>query len=110
MNILFATLLDAAPAAGNPQGDMMPTIVMMVALFAIVYFFMIRPQNKKQKEAQKFRNSLQPGQDVMTIGGVHGTIRSVDDSAGTVVLEIATGTKVKFEKSAIVPLGTAQQK
>lgn len=107
---LFA-LLDGAPAAANPQGQsMMPTIIMMVVLFAIVYFFMIRPQNKKQKEIQKFRNALQPGQDVVTIGGIHGTIKSIDENGSTIVLEVATGTKIKFEKSAIMPSGTQVQK
>lgn len=83
----------------------MPTIVMMVALFAIVYFFMIRPQNKKQKEIQNFRNALQVGQEVVTIGGIHGTVKSIDETANTVVLEVATGVKMRFEKSAIMPLG-----
>ena len=78
-------------------------IIMMVALFAIMYFFMIRPQNKKQKEIQKFRNSLQTGQDVVTIGGIRGTIRSIDENENTVTLEVSTGTKIVFEKSAIMP-------
>ena len=86
-----------------PKGDMTSTIIMMVALFAIMYFFMIRPQNKKQKEIQKFRNSLQAGQDVVTIGGIRGTIRSIDENENTVTLEVATGTKIVFEKSAIMP-------
>ena len=84
-------------------GDMTSMILMMVALFAIMYFFMIRPQNKKQKEIQKFRNSLQAGQDVVTIGGIRGTIRSIDEIENTVTLEVATGTKIVFEKSAIMP-------
>ena len=84
-------------------GDMTSMILMMVALFAIMYFFMIRPQNKKQKEIQKFRNSLQAGQDVVTIGGIRGTIRSIDENENTVTLEVATGTKIVFEKSAIMP-------
>lgn len=86
-----------------PKGDMTSIIIMMVALFAIMYFFMIRPQNKKQKEIQKFRNSLQAGQDVVTIGGIRGTIRSIDENENTVTLEVATGTKIVFEKSAIMP-------
>lgn len=86
-----------------PKGDMTYMIIMMVALFAIMYFFMIRPQNKKQKEIQKFRNSLQAGQDVVTIGGIRGTIRSIDENENTVTLEVATGTKIVFEKSAIMP-------
>ncbi len=103
---MFALLQGAAPA-GEPS--MMPTIIMMVVLFAIVYFFMIRPQNKKQKEIQKFRNSLTVGQEVVTIGGIHGTIKSIDEQNNTVSLEVATGTKIKFEKSAIMPAGTAPQ-
>lgn len=90
--------------------SMMPTIIMMVVLFAIVYFFMIRPQNKKQKEIQKFRNALQAGQEVVTIGGIHGTIRSVDESDNTVTLEVSTGVKMKFEKSAIMPTAAAGEK
>lgn len=86
----------------DPQ--MLPTILMMVVLFVIVYFFMIRPQQKKQKEIQKFRNSLTVGQEIITIGGLHGTIKSIADA--TVVLKVATGVELTFEKSAIVPLGT----
>ena len=96
------TLLQAAAGGGGLE-----MIIMMVVLFAIVYFFMIRPQNKKQKEIQKFRNALAVGQDVVTIGGIHGQVKNIDDNI--VTLEIATGTKVKFEKSAIMPSGTAPE-
>lgn len=106
MNTILYALLDAAPQAGQ-EPSMMPTIIMMVVLFAIVYFFMIRPQNKKQKEIQKFRNALSTGQNVVTIGGIHGTIKSIDDNDNTVMLEVATGVKVKFEKSAIMPNAAA---
>jgi len=91
--------------AQNGQGGMTSMIVMMVVLFAIMYFFMIRPQNKKQKEIQNFRNALQQGQEVVTIGGIHGTVKSIDDERNTVTLEIATGVKIVLEKSAIMPKG-----
>lgn len=78
-------------------------ILMMVILFAILYFFMIRPQSKKQKEIQKFRDSLSVGQDVITIGGIHGTIKSINEEQGTVSLEVATGVKITFAKEAINP-------
>ena len=112
LNTLFAML--EAPAApetgtGDPTPSMMPTLIMMVVLFAIIYFFMIRPQNKKQKEIQKFRNSLQVAQDIVTIGGIHGTIRSIDEASNTVMLEVATGVKIKFERSAILPAGSPVQ-
>ena len=81
----------------------MSMIIMMVALFAIMYFFMIRPQNKKQKEIEKFRSALSVGQDVVTIGGIYGTVRSIDEAENTVTLEVATGVKMKFAKSAVNP-------
>lgn len=90
-------------AAG--QQSMWPSIIMMVALFAIVYFFMIRPQQKKQKEINNFRNALTVGQDVVTIGGIHGTIKHIDEVKQTVSLRVASGVEITFEKSAIVPSG-----
>lgn len=97
-----STLLQAAAGGGGLE-----MIIMMVVIFAIIYFFMIRPQNKKQKEIQKFRDTLSVGQDVVTIGGLHGQVKNIDDNI--ITLEIATGTKVKFEKSAIMPAGTAPE-
>lgn len=85
-------------------------IIMMVVLFAIVYFFMIRPQNKKQKEIQKFRNALTVGQAVVTIGGIHGTVKSINEDDNTVTLEVATGVKIVFAKEAINPVATGTEK
>ena len=82
----------------------MSMILMMVALFAIMYFFMIRPQNKKQKEIEKFCSALSVCQDVVTIGGIYGTVRSIDEAENTVTLEVATGVRMKFAKGAINPL------
>ncbi len=92
------------------QGGGMGMIIMLVVLFAIMYFFMIRPQNKKQKEIQKFRNELTVGQEVVTIGGVYGTIKSIDEVANTVTLEVATGIKIVFAKEAINPIATNNKK
>ncbi len=90
-------------AAGQQQGGGYSMIIMMVVLFAIVYFFMIRPQNKQRKEVQKFRNSLEAGQEVITIGGIHGVVKSINDADNTVTLEVATGVKMTFSKEAINP-------
>ena len=79
-------------------------LIMMAVLFAIVYFFMIRPQNKKQKEIQKFRNALEVGQDVITIGGIHGTIKRIEDN-DIITLSVSTGVEIKFDRSAIMPKG-----
>ena len=91
-------------AAAQPQGGGIQMIVMLVGLFAIVYFFMIRPQNKKQKEIQKFRNALEVGQDVITIGGIHGTIKRIEDNV-IITLSVSTGVEIKFDRSAIMPKG-----
>lgn len=101
------TLLQAAT---GQQGGGYSMIIMMVILFAIVYFFMIRPQNKKQKEIQKFRNSLTVGMDVVTIGGIHGTVKSINEDDNTIVLEVATGVRMTFAKEAINPIATTAKK
>ena len=64
-----------------------------------MYFFMIRPQQKKQKETKKFIEEIKKGEDVVTIGGLHGKVSSVEGDV--VILELDRGFKVKVEKSAI---------
>ena len=73
-------------------------LIMMVAIFAIMYFFMIRPQNKKQKEIAKFRKNLEVGQSVVTAGGIYGKIKEVEDN--TVIVEVAAGVKIKVDKNS----------
>lgn len=96
MNVLLITFLQEAPAAPG-GGNMM--WIMLIAMFAIMYFFMIRPQNKKQKEIANFRKSLEVNQKVITAGGVHGKIKEIKDDH--VVLEIADNVKIKIDKSSI---------
>ena len=90
------TLLQAPGAA--PQGGGMMWI-MLIAMFAIMYFFMIRPQNKKQKEINNFRKSLQLNQRVITAGGIHGTVKEINDS--DVMLEIASNVRIRVDKNSI---------
>ena len=73
--VLNYILLDAAAPASASGG--MGSIIMIVALIAIFYFFMIRPQSKKQKEMKKFREGLKSGDKVITAGGIHGRIREI---------------------------------
>ena len=82
-------------------------LIMMVAIFAIMYFFMIRPQNKKQKEIQNFRKNLQVGQDVISAGGIYGKVKAIEDNV--VVLEIATGVKIRIDKNSIYANAAASQ-
>lgn len=90
------TFLDAAPQ----QQSALPSILMIVGLFVIMYFFMIRPQRKQQKALEKFRNALTVGMDVVTTAGIHGTIKAVGDT--TVTLKVDTSVEIVFDKSAIV--------
>lgn len=80
------------------QGGGMQMIIMMVAIFAIMYFFMIRPQNKKQKEIQKFRDSIAPGMDIVTAGGIYGKVKEVNELDNTLMIEVASGVKIKIAK------------
>ncbi|MGM9693818.1 MAG: preprotein translocase subunit YajC [Alloprevotella sp.] len=102
---MFTTLLQAQTAPGG-GGSSLSMIVMMVVLFAIFYFFMIRPQNKKQKELMNFRNSLTVGQEVITVSGIYGTVKSIDEANGSVMLEISKGVQIKIAKEGVNPLAT----
>jgi preprotein translocase subunit YajC len=86
------------------QGGGWSMIVMLIAMFAIMYFFMIRPQQKKQKELQNFRNSLTVGQEVVTIGGIFGIVRELDWQNNRIVIEVANGVRIKVHKDGIIPM------
>ena len=79
----------------------MSMIIMMVAIFAIMYFFMIRPQQKKQKEIQKFQNSLAEGTQVITGGGIYGTVKKIDLANGIIEVKIADGVVIKVDKGYV---------
>ena len=85
-----------APAAGMDSSMMW---IMLILMFVIMYFFMIRPQNKKQKEIAQFRRSLQVGQSVITAGGIHGIVKEINDN--DVMLEIDRNVKVRVDKNSI---------
>ena len=79
----------------------MSMILVMVAIFAIMWFFMIRPQQKKQKEIQSFQNALTDGVQVVTAGGIYGTVKRIDAATNTVEVEIARGVVVKVSRSSV---------
>lgn len=82
-------------------------IFMFIIIIAIIYFMMIRPQQKRQKEINNFRNGLQVGQDVVTSGGIYGKVKSID---GAIVnVEVAHGVVVRFDKSAIYASPSQQE-
>ena len=88
-------------APNGAAGSGLGSIIMIVLIFVIFYFFMIRPQNKKQKEITKFRASLEIGKEVLTQGGLFGTIKEMTDDC--VMVEIASNVKVKVDRNSIFP-------
>jgi len=72
---------------------------MMVLMFGILYFFMIRPQQKKAKDQKKFAEEIKKGDYVVTIGGLHGRIAEVEDD--TIIVEVERGARIRFSKSAV---------
>ena len=86
------------------QGNGWSGIIMIVLLFVVFWLFFIRPQNKRQKEAQKFRDALQKGDKVMTIGGIHGKVHEVKET--TIVITVDNNVNIEVEKSALVANGT----
>jgi preprotein translocase subunit YajC len=95
------TQIILAAQAAQGGGGMTSFMVMMVAIFAIMYFFMIRPQQKRQKEIQNFQNSLQEGIQVFTSGGIYGTVKKIDLANNIVELKIADGVVVKVDKNCV---------
>ena len=82
------------------QGGGMQQFIFPIALIAVLYFFMIRPQLSKQKKEKKFQESVKQGAKVVTTSGIHGKITEINDSNNTVVVETGAG-KIRFERSAI---------
>ena len=90
-----------AAQASQGGGGMTSFLIMMVAIFAIMYFFMIKPQQKRQKEIQNFQNSLQEGTQVVTGGGIYGTVKKIDLATGIVEVKIADGVVIKVDKGYV---------
>lgn len=88
-------------AAQQAQGGGMGMLIMMVAIFAIMWLFMIRPQQKKQKEIRNFQNALKEGDKVVTGGGIYGTVKRIDLAANHVELEVARGVVITVDKSSV---------
>ncbi len=100
MNLV--TLLLQAPAPAQ-NGSLL--WIMLIGMFVIMYFFMIRPQNKKQKQIANFRKSLQVNQKVITAGGIHGVVKEITDDV--VILEIANNVRITIDKNSIFADATA---
>lgn len=76
------------------------SLILMVGMVVVMYFFMIRPQAKRAKEQKKFADSINTGERIITSSGIHGTINKINDD-GTIQVEISRGTFITVERSAV---------
>src|ERR1700729_3683275 len=90
----FVILLQAAPGAGSMQ------LLLIGGMILVFWLFMIRPQQKKAKQAKAFQQNMQKGDKIVTIAGIHGTVNKVNED-GTIMIETSPGSYLKIEKSAI---------
>ncbi len=93
MNLLFAF------QGSNGGGSLVSTLVMFGAIFAIFYFMIIRPQQKRAKEREALLNAIKKGDKVITSGGLHGVIAGIEEK--TILLDLGNNIKVKIERSAV---------
>lgn len=96
MNLLLGILLQQEAGEG---GSAWSGMIMIVAMIVIFYFFMIRPQSKKQKELRKAREAMKKGDKVVSAGGIHGRIREISDN--WIMMEIAPNVTIKISKESV---------
>lgn len=92
MIVLFAE-------AQGSGGSGYTSLLFIVGIFALIYFMMIRPQQRRRREVQNMQSAMGIGDEIITVGGLYGTIRSIDDES--VLLEIAPGVTARYAKAAI---------
>lgn len=95
MNLLYV-LLQAPAQSPSPLTSLLPLLLIIV----VFYFFMIRPQMKRQKELRNYRNALQKNDKIITTGGIYGKVTDIKET--TVTVEIADNVRIKVDKSAIL--------
>ncbi|MFI3266583.1 MAG: preprotein translocase subunit YajC [Rikenellaceae bacterium] len=97
MSLMTIIMQAAAPAQGSGGTSM---LLMMALIFGVMYFLMIRPQQKRQKELNKFRSELKKGDKVVTAGGIYGTVKGV--KGGEIHLEVDTNVTIRVDMSMIM--------
>ena len=99
MNLLFIALQAQGAAQGQPGGGL-TFWIMIILMFGVMWFFMIRPQRKQQKELQNFRNALKKGDKVVTVGGIYGEIVEVNEK--TCLIKVDGDVKLRVDKQGLV--------
>ena len=97
-----------APGDAGSQGGAPSGLIMMIIIFVIFYFILIRPQQKKMKEHKKMVEELKKGDEIITSGGIYGTVEGV--TPDTLTVKIAEGTKVKVTRSSVAAVVTEKEK
>lgn len=93
-------MLQVAPSAQAAGGFNWQFIAMMILIFVVMYFLMIRPQQKRQKELNKFRNELQKGAKIITAGGIYATVKQIEET--TVLIEVDSNVTLRIDKSMVM--------
>lgn len=91
--------MQPAPSGQGGGGGMFGTLIMFALIIGIFYFMILRPQQRRQKERQSLLESIQKGDKVITVGGLHGTVIGLEEK--TILVQAGDNIKLKFEKSAI---------
>ncbi|MFZ5433013.1 MAG: preprotein translocase subunit YajC [Calditrichota bacterium] len=99
--VLIAGATLGQAGAQQPQGGLLPALLPLILIVVVMYFLMIRPQQKKQKAHQAMVTALKPGDEVVTAGGLYGTVAGVDEKKNTLYLKISGDVKVRVERHAI---------
>ena len=104
------TLLEATAGAAAPSmmGGNMSFWIMIVAMVAIMYFFMWRPEQKRRKEMQKFRDGLKSGDKVITAGGIYAVVKKVEEA--TLLIEVDSNVTLRIDKNMVVAAPVAAEK
>ncbi|MBQ2702845.1 MAG: preprotein translocase subunit YajC [Alistipes sp.] len=105
INLLQAAAEVAAPEV--PQQSSWTFWVMIVAMIAVMYFFMWRPESKRRKEMQKFRDGLKKGDKIITAGGIYGVVKEIKET--TLLIEVDSNVTLRVDKSMVVADASAQQ-
>jgi len=108
MFVATAYAMGAPGGAGAQGGGGASGLIMMIVIFAIFYFILIRPQQKKMKEHKKMVDDLKKGDEIITAGGMYGTVEGTTPE--TLTVKIAEGTKVKITRSSVAAVVTEKEK
>ncbi len=95
--------------ASAAQGSPLPMIMMWVVIGVIFWFFILRPQKKRQQEIQNFRNSITIGSRVVTSGGIYGMVRAIEEADNILVIEVAKDVNIRVDRNSVYATAQTDQ-